>query len=253
MLSVEQLVYRRATGQPAILDGIDLALDTGDVLCLLGPNGTGKTTLLRCLIGALQPERGCVRIDGVAQHDARKRALILAYVPQAAGDSGLSLLDIVLMGRTPHLRPLATPGTRDRQLAHEALQRVGISRLADRPFNRASGGERQLALIARALAQQPRLLLLDEPTASLDLGNQARVLRMIRDLAADGLAVLLTTHQPEHALLLRSLVVTLAGGRVGACGPATEVLQGPSLSALYQTPVEVISHHGVPLACVPLL
>ncbi|MCC6170454.1 MAG: ABC transporter ATP-binding protein [Gammaproteobacteria bacterium] len=253
VLNVRGLVYRRAPGQAPVLDGIDLALASGEILCLLGPNGSGKTTLLRCLIGALRPEHGTVHIDGEIHAAPRHRARMMAYVPQAAGDSGLTLLDIVLMGRTPHLPPLALPSWRDEQLARDALARVGIAYLAARPFNRISGGERQLALIARALAQQPRLFLMDEPTASLDLGNQARVLRTIRDLAAEGLAVLVTTHQPEHALLLGARAIAISGGRIVAAGPARSVLHAESLSGLYGTPVDVVSHRGAPLACVPRL
>lgn len=253
VLNVEDLVYRRAPELPPVLDGIDLALAAGEILCLLGPNGSGKTTLLRCLIGALRPECGRVRIDGESDCAPRCLARKLAYVPQAAGDSGLTLLDTVLLGRTPHLPRLTLPGRRDEQLAHAALVRVGIAHLAARPFNRVSGGERQLALIARALAQQPRLFMMDEPTASLDLGNQARVLRTLRDLAADGMSVLVTTHQPEHALLLGARVVALAGGRIAAAGPAADVLRPETLARLYGTPVDVLNHRGAPLACVPRL
>jgi iron complex transport system ATP-binding protein len=253
VLKVDGLVYRRMPGQAPVLDGIDLALDAGQILCLLGPNGSGKTTLLRCLIGALQAERGSVRIEGEVNIPARRLARLMAYVPQAAGDSALTLLDTVLMGRTPHLRSLALPGKQDEHLALAALARVGIAHLSARPFNRVSGGERQLALIARALAQQPRLFMMDEPTASLDLGNQVCVLRTIRDLAADGMTVLITTHQPEHALMLGAHVATLAGGRIVATGMAHEVLQAESLGALYGTPVDVVSHRGRPVACVPQL
>lgn len=253
VLSVEGLVYRRAAGQPPLLDGIDLKLSRGEILCLLGPNGAGKTTLLRCLIGALPHERGTVRIDGATHHHPRELARQLAYVPQASGDSALSLLDTVLMGRTPHLPPLALPGKHDRQIAAEALGRVGIGHLATRPFNRVSGGERQLALIARALAQQPRLFIMDEPTASLDLGNQARVLRTIRGLAGEGMTILVTTHQPEHALLLDARVVALSGGNIVAVGRAQDVLTEAALSSLYGTPVDVVDHRGAPATCIPRL
>lgn len=253
VLKVAGLVYRRAPGRAPVLDGIDLALGAGEILCLLGPNGSGKTTLLRCLIGALRAERGSVQIDGESNAAPRQLALRMAYVPQAAGDSSLTLLDTVLMGRTPHLPPLALPGKHDEHLARAALARVGIAHLAARPFNQVSGGERQLALIARALAQQPRLFMMDEPTASLDLGNQVRVLRTIRDLAADGMSVLVTTHQPEHALLLGARVAAIAHGRVSASGMALDLLRPEMLAALYGTPVDVVVQHGIPVACVPIL
>lgn len=251
VLNVNGLVYRRAPGQPPLLNGIDLALGAGQILCLLGPNGSGKTTLLRCLIGALRTECGSVRIDGESDLAPRDLARKLAYVPQAGGDSALTLLDTVLLGRTPHLRPLTLPGKTDKQIAHAALTRVGIAHLAARPFNRVSGGERQLALIARALAQQPRLFIMDEPTASLDLGNQARVLRIIRDITADGMTVLVTTHQPEHAMLLNARVAAIAHGRITASGRASEVLHANILGELYGMAVDVVSQGGVPVACVP--
>jgi iron complex transport system ATP-binding protein len=253
VLRVKDLVYRHASGQPPVLNGIDLTLGAGEILCLLGPNGTGKTTLLRCLIGSLRPEAGTVHINGKTDASPRNLARKLAYVPQATGDSALTLLDTVLMGRTPHLSLLAQPGRHDAHLARTALARVGIAHLAARPFNRVSGGERQLTLIARALAQAPSLFMMDEPTASLDLGNQVRVLRTIRDLAADGMTVLVTTHQPEHALLLGARVATIAGGRIAASGTALDVLRTETLKALYGTPVDVVSHGGIPVACVPRL
>ena len=250
VLTVKDLVYRRAPGQAPLLDRIDFELRAGQILCLLGPNGTGKTTLLRCLIGALKTERGEVRIDGQVHAATREMARKMAYVPQAVGDSGLSLLDTVLMGRTPHLRALALPGRHDEQIARKALARVGIPHLATRPFNRVSGGERQLALIARALAQQPRLFMMDEPTASLDLGNQARVLRTVRDLAADGMTVLMTTHQPEHALLLNAQVVAISSGQVVTSGAAKEVLQAHTLATLYGTAIDVLQRDAQAVACV---
>lgn len=250
VLSVRNFSYRRSPGQPPLFAEVNLHLGAGEILCLLGPNGTGKTTLLRCLIGALRADTGEVQVDGQPYSATRAMARLMAYVPQAAADSGLTLLDMALMGRTPHLPPLAMPGHNDRLIARQALARTGVAHLEERPFNRVSGGERQLALIARALAQQPRLLVMDEPTASLDLGNQARVLRTVRDLAREGMTVLVTTHQPEHALLLGAKVVALSGGRVLAHGSAPDVLQPPLLSRLYGTAVGVLRRDEQPVACV---
>jgi iron complex transport system ATP-binding protein len=249
VLKVQELVYRRMPGQPPVLNEINLTLRAGEILCLLGPNGAGKTTLLRCLIGALRYERGNVYIDGKTARTPRSLARKLAYVPQASGESDLTLLDTVLLGRTPHLSPLALPGKHDERVARETLTRVGIGHLAERPFNRVSGGERQLALIARAMAQQPRLLVMDEPASGLDLGNQARVLTTIRELAADGMAVLLTTHHPDHALLLNARVVAIVDGRVAATGSAYNVLQSEMLTRLYGASIDVISRDNVPAVC----
>ncbi|MDD2759278.1 MAG: ABC transporter ATP-binding protein [Methylomonas sp.] len=251
VMKVEGLVYRHEQALAPVLNDIDLILGKGEMLCLLGPNGTGKTTLLRCLIGALRIERGTIRIAGKTSTTARQLAQHMAYVPQASGESALSLLDTVLMGRTPHFRPLAMPGRHDHDIALTALSRVGIERLAHRAYNRVSGGERQLTLIARALAQEPSVFLMDEPTASLDLGNQVRVLRTIRDLAADGLSILFTSHQPEHALLIDARVATIADGRITRTGPSSEVLNAETLSDLYRTPIDVVALNGAPVACVP--
>ena len=241
VLKVEGLICRRMPGQPPVLDGIDLALGAGEILCLLGPNGSGKTTLLQCLIGALSFERGCVRIEGETEATSRRLALQLAYVPQAAGDSALALLDVVLMGRTPHMPPLALPSREDERLAYEALARVGIERLAEHPFNRVSGGERQLALIARALAQEPVLLVMDEPTASLDFGNQIRVLEHIAELRGRGIAVLMSTHQPEHALRVADRIALLAPGGLAGIGAPAAVATPARLGALYGVGADAVA------------
>jgi len=253
VLSINKLTYRHRLGADPILAGIDLRLSPGEILCLLGPNGIGKTTLLRCLIGALHPESGTVSIDGKSSLTPRQFARRVAYVPQSGGLCDLPLRDIVLMGRSPYLSLLDAPGREDRRIAMGALTTVGIGHLAERPFSGVSGGERQLTLIARALAQKPGILLLDEPTASLDLGNQARVLRTLRDLAAGGTAILFTSHQPEHALLLGANVVVLRHGTVHSYGSACAVLRPGLLSELYATTVDVISENDIPVACIPRL
>lgn len=209
-------------GRRRVLGGLNLALRPGEVLCLLGPNGGGKTTLLRTLLGLIPPLSGAVTLDGrpLAQLSRREVAQRIAYVPQAAqGGFAYPARAVVAMGRAARLGLFAAPGAADHAAAEAALARLSIAHLADRPVTELSGGERQLVLVARALAQGGGAIILDEPTASLDFGNQALVLREVRALARrDGLAVLMTTHQPDHALLLADQAMLVSAG--GAQGPA---------------------------------
>ncbi|MHA3905089.1 ABC transporter ATP-binding protein [Castellaniella sp. WN] len=253
VLEISRLTFSHPRQATPVLRHIDLRLSAGHSLCLLGVNGTGKTTLLRCVTGLLEPQEGRIvlRDPGGDTLRGRQRARAMAYVPQQTAAPALSLRDLVLLGRTPHLSPLALPGAHDLAMATHALDRVGIAHLAARRFDRISGGQQRLALVARALAQEPSLLVMDEPMAGLDLGNQGRMLALIRSLNEEGLAVLLTTHQPEHAWLLDAQAAVLEHGRLAHCGPARSLLDTQLLGRLYDHPIHISFHEGAPCACTP--
>lgn len=235
--------------------GLSLALEPGRILCLLGPNGGGKTTLLRTLLGLLPPLDGQVLLDGAPIHRLSPRAIArrVAHVPQAAAPAfAFTVLDAVLMGRAAHLPLLAAPGARDRAAALEALDRLGIAHLAARRVTELSGGERQLVLIARALAQEAAVLVLDEPAASLDFGNQARVLGQLRALARRGLAVLMTTHHPDHALLIGDAALLLHGGALHGPAPPAALLTPGRLRDAYGVEA-VVGELGGRTICAPVV
>jgi iron complex transport system ATP-binding protein len=214
-----------------VFRGVSFRVPPGSATAVLGPNGSGKTTLVRCAAGLLAPREGRVR-----------RTENAGYVPQAHGSAfAYRALDMVLMGRARHVGVFRTPGSADRAAAAEAMDRVGAAGLSDRLFPTLSGGEQQLILIARAIAAGSPLLVLDEPATGLDLKNQVRVLTLLRELMADGMALLLSTHQPDHALHLADRVVLL--GRTGVrTGPAADLLTDTELSALYGVPVSTVSY-----------
>ena len=221
--------------------GLDVALSTGEVLALLGPNGGGKTTLLKTLLGLLKPKAGEVRLGDkpLDNYSIRERARVVAYVPQVhISTFAFSVETVVLMGRTAHGSLFSRPSGQDRAVAQAALERFGIAALANRPYTMISGGERQLVLLARALAQEPQFIVLDEPTASLDFGNQGKVMREIRALAKSGHGVLFTTHDPNHALRAADRAYLLREGTRIADGPVGTVLNREQLEALYRATVE---------------
>jgi iron complex transport system ATP-binding protein len=235
--------------------GLDLALSAGEVLCVLGPNGGGKTTLFRTLLGLLEAQAGEVRLEG-SPLGALPRAEVarhMGYVPQGSpAQFAFTVRDAVLMGRTAHVGLFAAPGAADRAAADAAIATLGIEMLADRVITELSGGERQLAMIARALAQGARLLVLDEPTASLDFGNQVRVLREIRSLAAEGYAVVFSTHDPGQAFLAASRVLLLTQGGALREGSPAEVITAENLRQVYGVEVRVAPLDGTSV-CLPVL
>jgi iron complex transport system ATP-binding protein len=229
-------------GRSTVARGIDLALAAGSLTYLLGPNAVGKTTLFRTLLGLIPPRAGAVTLDGKNLSAMTRPAIAkqIAFVPQAyRGESAHTVLDLVMMGRTAHLGLFGTPSEKDRTLAVEALHRLGIGGLAARALFEISEGQRQLALIARALAQQAPVVFMDEPTASLDLGNRILVLDQVRALAEAGLTVLLSTHDPEQAFALADQVATLGADGSFVAGLPAAILTEERLGQIYGIPLTI--------------
>lgn len=252
-LTVERLGFSYRD-RPVLTD-VGFAATGGDVLSVLGPNGVGKSTLFRCILGLLPGYTGEIRMDGksVRTLTARTLAGLAAYVPQSHTPAfGYTVLDMVLMGAAAGAGALRGPGAEERKTAMEMLERVGAAGLAGRDYVRLSGGERQLVLIARALTQRAGILILDEPTANLDYGNQLRILGLIRSLAESGYCVLLSTHHPDQAFLCGGRVLALLDGRVLRCGPPGQVLDSELIYRLYGVRAEIETlREGRVRVCIP--
>ncbi len=255
MLELQDLAF--GYGARTVGSGVSLTLPPGETLCLLGPNGGGKTTLFKTMLGLLPPLHGRILLDGtdLSALPRREVAQHIAYVPQAhAAFFPFRVREVVLMGRASRLSAFASPGPADQAAAERALATLGIGHLSDRIYTEISGGERQLALIARALVGEPRLLVMDEPTASLDFGNQARVLGQVRRLSGRGIAVVLSTHDPGHAFLCADRVALLHAGRLAGLGPPGETVTPETLRLLYGVEVAVVPLPGEGRAvCAPVL
>ncbi len=236
-------------GRSDVLAGIDFTVPQGQVAGLLGPNGSGKTTLLLALAGALPIRRGRALVDGpdgvldVAATPARRMARAAASVPQKADSAfGLTCGTVVLMGRYPHLGFFGGYGPADRDLAAKAMDAAGVAHLAGRPVDEVSGGEMQRVLFARALCQQARVLLLDEPAASLDIAGQLAVFGLVRQLAAQGGAALCAVHDLNLAALYCHCLIFLKHGRVAEAGPTEKVFTQEVLTRVYDTDIRISSH-----------
>ena len=237
-----------------VLQNISVSFQAGEVVSLLGPNGSGKTTLLKIVLGLFPPQSGEVLLEGrpVRAMAPKQLARRIAYVPQFHRIAfGYRVLDVVLMGRLPHKPFFFRYGAQDEQAAVKALERLGIEHLKDRPYTEVSGGERQLVLIARALAQGADIFVMDEPVNGLDYGNQIRLLARIADLSRSGYTFIKTTHFPDHALWVSDRVVMLKEGGVVADGPAAETINKANLYQLYNTRVDVVGLNGGGRICVP--
>ncbi|THF55144.1 ABC transporter ATP-binding protein [Pseudothauera rhizosphaerae] len=230
-------------GHRAVLADIGFTLREGELLCLLGPNGVGKTTLFKTILGLIPRQGGQILIDGedVAHWPRPRLARWIGYVPQAhTPPFPFRVRDVVAMGRIAHHGLFASPGAQDRRIADAALDALGIAALGSACYTEISGGERQLVLIARALAQQPHILVMDEPTSNLDYGNQLKVLAHVRRVAVEHeLAVILTTHHPDHALMYATRALVLDRDKRHAIGEPEAVITESYLRDTYGVATEI--------------
>ncbi len=227
-----------------IFNGIDMETAENGVLCILGRNGCGKTTMLKCLCGILRLNGGDIIIDGksIVNMERHEIASVVGYIPQEHNVGfAYKVLDVVLMGRAPHLSIFASPSEVDYRIAEEAIAMVGISYLSESKYTEISGGERQLVLVARTLAQQPKVLLMDEPTSHLDFRNQTLILKLIDKLAKSGLSVIMTSHFPDHALSYSGKIALMHNGRFLAQGKPAEVVTEQTLETVYGIGVKIFS------------
>ena len=243
ILEVEDLSYRYRNGTRTIFHDVNFSLDKGEVLAILGANGAGKSTLLNCIANLFRPTSGQIRLNGQPMEHMSMRdvAKIVGYVPQVHTPAyAYTVREFVVMGRTPYIGSFASPSAEDYRIADESLERMGISHLRDKVYTEISGGERQQVTIARVITQQPQIILLDEPTAHLDYGNQYRVVQMVKALADEGYSLLITTHYPDHAIILNGKVAILNREGILGIGLAADTVNEDTLSRLYGLHVKTI-------------
>jgi iron complex transport system ATP-binding protein len=252
-IATEQLRFRYRGGSP-VLDGVSIAAAEGQLVCILGPNGCGKTTLLRCLMGWLRAESGCVyvRERPVLDMSPKVLARLVAYVPQFPTSAfAFAVSELVLMGRFAHAGLLGLPSKQDLAVARLAMEMTGTLAFADRSLDELSGGEAQRVMVARAIAQQPSILLLDEPTSHLDLRSQVHIHRMLHRLAHDWpMTVVCVSHEVNLAARFADQLILMKAGRVVAGGSPEEVIRRETLEETYETKIELVTSPGWPVPVV---
>ena len=242
ILDVQNLSFRYYNSR-MIFHDVSFSLDAGEVMCILGTNGAGKSTLLNCVAGLFTPASGSIFLNGTdtAHMSMRDIARVIGYVPQIHTPAyAYTVREFTVMGRTPYIGTFSKPSKADYALADAALARLGIDDLAEKNYTEISGGERQQVTIARVLTQDPRLILLDEPTAHLDYGNQFRIVQMVRQLSQEGYALIMTTHNPDHAIMLGGKVAILDRRGILGVGQAAEMLTAETLTDLYGLHIKTV-------------
>lgn len=253
-IKVEDLSF--SYGKHEVLKDVSFEIPDGELVGILGPNGVGKSTLFRCILGLNRHYKGTVFVNGkdIKHLSIRERAREIAYIPQShAPVYDYAVLDVVLMAAGNDLKVLSNPGFSQKIRAYEALERIGIEDFAHRLYTHISGGEQQLVLIARAIAQNANTIVMDEPTSALDYGNTVRVLSCVRQLAREGMSIVQSTHNPDQAFLYSDKALVMKEGRIEAFGRPHDVITSDLISGLYGIDVEVNSlYEDKVRVCVPV-
>ncbi|MBC3887163.1 ATP-binding cassette domain-containing protein [Acetobacterium paludosum] len=238
-----------------VLDGINFKAEENQLISILGPNGVGKSTLFHCILSLLKGYQGQVLLNGkdTRAMSIKEMAELVAFIPQSHYPSfNFSVFDMVLMGTTVQVSAFSKPGKKQVQLVEAALERLGISYLIDRGYTQISGGERQLVLLARALVQETRILILDEPTANLDYGNQIRVMTQIKSLAKEGYTIMQSTHNPDQTFLFSDIVMAMKDGKIVAYGVPGDIFTEELIRNLYAAEVKIQSlYEDKVRVCIP--
>ena len=255
IIQVKDLSFAYNKNEKQVLNNVSLTLEEGEVMTILGPNGAGKSTLLNCIATLLEPGEGTVTLCGKDAKDLKPKdvAKIISYVPQNHVPAfSYTVESFVLMGRAPTVGIFERPKDEDFEIVAKTLEEIGIAELKDKPYTEISGGERQQATIARAIVAEPKAILFDEPTAHLDYGNQLKTLRLIKSLKEKGYAIIITTHNPDHAIMLGGTTSILDRDGKLTVGKTGEIITEETLQKLYDADLSLVELDAVdrPI-CVP--
>lgn len=254
-MSIEIRDLSFSYGERLILDGINFKSENNQLISVLGPNGVGKSTLFRCMLGLLKGYKGKILLEGkdIRNLSVGDMARLIAYIPQSHYPSfNYSVFDMILMGTSVQVSSISSPGKKQIKLVEDALDKIGIYHLKDRGYMQISGGERQLVLLARALVQKAKILVLDEPTSNLDFGNQIKVLSQIKDLTKEGYTIIQSTHNPDQTFLFSDTILAMDGGRIVKYGRPDDVFSSDLIKKLYGVDVEIQSLYDDKVRlCIP--